>query len=152
SRHEFDPRESADFSDFFSELFGRMGRGSAGGARFEARGEDHVAKVVLDVEDAYAGATRQLSLRSPRIDDKGRVTLEARTLEVKIPKGVHEGQMIRLAGQGSPGLGGQPAGDLLLEVHFKPHPRYRVAGRDLHVTLPLAPWEAALGAVVPVEI
>ncbi|QJR12081.1 Curved DNA-binding protein [Usitatibacter rugosus] len=150
SRHEFDPRESADFSEFFSDLFGRMG-GRARGPSFEARGEDHVAKVMLDITDAYTGAERQISLRSPRVDDQGHATLETRTLDVKIPKGVHEGQMIRLAGQGSPGMGGQPAGDLLLEVHFNPHPRYRVAGRDLHVTLPLAPWEAAMGAVVPVE-
>ena len=152
SRHEFDPQEAAGFSDFFSELFGRMnGARSAGGARFEARGEDHVAKVMLEVEDAFRGATRGLTLRSPRLDGDGRVHLENRTLEVKIPVGMREGSLIRLAGQGAPGLGGGPAGDLLLEVHFRPHSRYRVEGADLHVTLPLAPWEAALGAVVPVE-
>jgi curved DNA-binding protein len=152
SRHEFDPQEAAGFSDFFSELFGRMnGARSAGGARFEARGEDHVAKVMLEVEDAFRGATRSLTLRSPRLDGDGRVHLENRTLEVKIPVGMREGSLIRLAGQGAPGLGGGAAGDLLLEVHFRPHPRYRVDGADLHVTLPLAPWEAALGAVVPVE-
>ena len=151
SRHGFSPDESAGFSDFFSELFGRMGS-AGGGARPQGRGEDHVAKVLLDVEDAFTGATRQLSLRSPRVDAQGRVQLEARTLEVKIPKGVHAGQMIRLAGQGSPAMGGGAAGDLLLEVQFHPHPRYRVAGRDVHVTLPLAPWEAALGAVIPVVI
>ena len=78
--------------------------------------------------------------------------LETRTLNVKIPEGVREGQMIRLAGQGAPGCGGAPAGDLLLEVHFKPHPRLRADGRDLHLTLPVAPWEAALGAVVHVDL
>ena len=145
--------EAADFSEFFSQLFGRRG---GAGARFEpggfrARGQDHHAKVLLDIEDAFEGATRQIGLRVPKVDDQGRVRLETRTLNVKIPTGVHAGQMIRLAGQGSPGMGGGVPGDLLLEVQFKPHPRWRVDGRDLHVTLPIAPWEAALGAVVPVE-
>ncbi|HSG77074.1 MAG TPA: DnaJ C-terminal domain-containing protein [Burkholderiales bacterium] len=125
-----------DFSDFFSELFGRMGA--------RAHGQDHFAKVLLDVEDAFHGAERQIQLRVPQVDARGRVALETRTLNVKIPKGVRAGQLIRLAGQGA-------GGDLLLEVHFKPHPRYRVEGRDLHVDLPVAPWEAALGAVVRVE-
>jgi curved DNA-binding protein len=148
--------EAADFSDFFSELFGRMGgRGDAfhaRGGRFRAGGEDHHAKVVLDIEDAFHGATRQLSLRVPQADAQGRVQLVGRTLNVRIPKGVREGQVIRLAGQGAPGLGGGPAGDLLLEVHFRPHSRLRVEGRDLHLILPVAPWEAALGAVVAVDL
>ncbi len=137
--------EAADFSDFFAELFG--GR-RAGSARFHARGEDHHAKIALDLEDAYRGGTRMITLRVPRIDDHGRVTLAEHNLEVKIPKGVHEGQVIRLAGQGSPGIGGGTAGDLYLEVHFSPHARYRVEGRDVYATLPVAPWEAALGAAV----
>jgi len=155
----FPGAEGADFSDFFAELFGRMGGGrprtgpSAGReARFEARGEDHHAKIVLDLEDAWRGATRQISLRVPKLDAQGRVALDTRTLDVTIPKGVREGQLIRLAGQGSAGLGGAPAGDLYLEVHFRPHPRYRVDGRDLIVDLPVAPWEAALGAVIPVPL
>jgi curved DNA-binding protein len=150
--------EAAEFSDFFAELFGRMGAGrrEAGfgrrEGRFEARGEDHHAKIVLDIEDAWRGATRQLSLRVPRLDASGRVVLDTRTLDVRIPQGVREGQLIRLAGQGSPGLGGGPPGDLLLEVHFRPHSRYQVHGRDLLVDLPVAPWEAALGAVIPVPL
>ena len=78
--------------------------------------------------------------------------LKTRTLDVQIPKGVREGQLIRLAGQGTPGIGGGPPGDLFLEVHFEPHPRYAVHGRDLAMELPVAPWEAALGAVVPVTL
>ena len=151
---QFSGAEARDFSDFFSQIFGRMGgarAGRAAGGDFQARGQDHHAKVLLDVEDAFNGATRQLSLRVPREDEQGRVHLETRTLDVKIPKGVHAGQMIRLGGQGGPGFGGGPAGDLLLEVQFNPSERYRVDGRDLHVTLPIAPWEAALGAVVPVQ-
>lgn len=150
----FSGAETADFSDFFSELFSsRMGRGAARDhAHFRSRGEDHHAKVMLDLEDAYRGATRTLTLRTPQTDVRGRVTLVERSLDVRIPAGVHEGQLIRLAGQGSPGIGGGQAGDLYLEVHFKPHLRYRVEGRDVYATLPIAPWEAALGARVKARV
>jgi curved DNA-binding protein len=152
----FSPHEAADYSDFFAELFGRMGGAHAGArsphAGFRAQGEDHHAKVLLDLEDAFSGATRQIALRMPQMDSQGRVQLATRTLNVKIPKGVRAGQVIRLAGQGAPGMGGAPAGDLLLEVQFKPHPRFRADGRDLHLTLPVAPWEAALGAIVAVDL
>ncbi len=151
----FDDAAAADFSDFFAELFGRMGgrqRGAPFGREFRARGEDHHAKVVLDLEDAWRGARRTISLRVPKLDANGRVTVETRTLEVQIPRGVREGQLIRLAGQGAPGAGGAPPGDLFLEVHFAPHPRWRVEGRDLVGDLPVAPWEAALGAVIPVQL
>ena len=162
--------EAADFSDFFAELFGRRA-GAAGpdfhargqdptrkhyerqaAPDFHARGQDQHAEVLLDLEDAFDGTTRQISLRVPKLDDKGRLALDTRTLNVKIPKGVREGQIIRLAGQGSAGYGEGPAGDLLLEIHFKPHARFRVDGRDMYLTLPVAPWEAALGAVVPVDL
>ena len=142
----FSGAEAADFSDFFSELFGRMGGRAAG-----AHGGDHHARILLDLEDSFTGATRQVSLRVPKVDANGRVALETRTLNVRIPKGIREGQIIRLAGQGAGGMGDGKPGDLLLEVSFRAHARYRADGRDLHVTLPVAPWEAALGAVVPVE-
>ena len=152
----FAPHETADFSDFFAELFGRMGAGHAGSSTrrpgFRAQGEDHHAKILLDLEDAFQGATRQIALRVPTVDEHGRVSLATRTLNVKIPQGIRAGQIIRLVGQGAPGAGGAPAGDLLLEIHFKPHPRLRAEGRDLRLALPLAPWEAALGAVVTVAI
>ena len=141
----------ADFSDFFAELFGRMGGARhARGPRH--RGEDHYARILLDIEDAWQGAARQISLRVPKLDGEGRVVLDTRTLQVQIPKGVREGQLIRLASQGAPGLQGEPPGDLLLEVHLKPHPRFRAVGRDLHLSLPIAPWEAALGGIIPVEL
>ena len=146
--------EAADFSDFFAELFGRMGprgRGSAGGAGMRMQGEDHHAKVLIDLEDVFRGASRQITLRVPKVDAQGRLSIEERTLNVQIPKGLHEGQILRLAGQGAPGLGQGPAGDLLLEVHFRPHPRFKVDGRDVYITLPVAPWEAALGAVIPID-
>lgn len=157
SGHGFSPHEAADFSEFFEQLFGRVGRGErdgfdAHGGNLRAQGEDHHAKVLLDLDDTFAGATRRITLRAPQLDAQGRLTLKTRTLNVKIPKGVREGQVIRLARQGAPGLGGGPAGDLLLEVHFKPHPRFRVDGRDLHMTLPVAPWEATLSAVVAVDL
>jgi curved DNA-binding protein len=117
---------------------------------FHARGEDHHASIVIDLRDAFAGATRQISLRMPEIDDTGHVTLKNRTLNVEIPKGVMEGQQIRLKGQGSPGMGRLPAGDLYLEIRFKPDSFYRAVGRDLYYDLPVAPWEAALGASVRV--
>ena len=142
------------FSDFFSALFGRMGAARAGASRRRAhaapgRGEDLHAKVVLDLEEAWRGGTRMLTLQVPELDAQGRVALRNRTLEVKIPAGVRPGQLIRLAGQGGPG---QPAGDLYLEVVIRPHPRYRLDGKTLIADLPLAPWEAALGAVVPVTL
>ena len=144
--------DGADFSDFFAELFGRMGRGARHGGAPNARGEDHHAKVLLDLIDAYSGASRRLSLRMPRVDEQGHVVLETRTLNVRIPKGVRPGQMIRLAGQGSAGFGGGAAGDLLLEVQFQPDARFRVDGRDVFMTLPVAPWESALGAQIEVTL
>jgi curved DNA-binding protein len=156
-RHEFSEAEAAEFSDFFSELFGgRMGRAGRGhgtrGARFTQRGEDHHAKIMLDIEDAYRGGMRAITLRAPQVDANGQVTLAERTLDVRIPRGVHEGQLIRLSGQGSPGVGGGEPGDLYLEVEFKPHRRYRAEGRDVYASLPVAPWEAALGARVEAPV
>lgn len=148
----FNARETADFSDFFAEMFGRTGGRAHGRAGGRARGQDHHAKVLLDLEDSFTGAVREITLRAPRLDAQGRSSLATRTLSVRIPKGVRDGQLIRLAGQGDPGRGGAPAGDLLLEVHFRPHPRFRVDGRDLHTDLPVTPWEAALGAVIPIEL
>lgn len=152
----FSPEEAAGFSDFFAELFGRMGGAHGPGrdrhAGFHMQGEDHHAKVLLDIEDALQGGTRQISLQAPQVDAQGRVRLATRTLNVRIPKGVRAGQVIRLAGQGAAGTGGAPAGDLLLEVQFRPHPRLRADGRDLHLALPVAPWEAALGAIVPLDL
>ena len=138
-------------SDFFESLFGQ-GFGSAQADRrqtgFHARGEDHHAKVLIDLEEAYRGATRDITLRSPQLDSGGHVTTKQRTLNVKIPKGVKQGQRIRLTGQGSPGLGKGQAGDLYLEIEFKPHKLFKIEGRDLFLDLPISPWEAALGATV----
>jgi curved DNA-binding protein len=156
SSQGFRAGDAADFSDFFATLFGRVRGGEAGGfsqrRQTDMRGGDHQAKVMLDLEDSFSGASRQISLRLPRRDPQGGVMLENRVLNVKIPKGVCEGQVIRLAGQGAPGYGQSAAGDLLLEVHFNPHSRFRVEGRHLHLNLPVTPWEAALGASVEVNL
>jgi curved DNA-binding protein len=153
----FSDADFGEFSDFFAELFGRRSAGarrssSGRGGRHPFRGEDHHAKILLDLEETYRGGTKQLTLRAPHLDEHGHVVLKTRTLEVKIPQGVREGQIIRLAGQGGPGINGGPNGDLLLEVAFRPHPEYRVEGRDLFRKLPIAPWEAALGASVLVTL
>ncbi len=139
-----------DHSDFFEALFGRHARARAQRGPLRAPGGDHHAKVLIDLEDAFQGARRTVTLRMPVADAQGNVSLQERQLDVSIPKGVREGQHLRLAGQGSPGQGGGPAGDLYLEVAFRPHLRFRVDGRDVYLDLPVAPWEAALGAAVTV--
>jgi curved DNA-binding protein len=105
---------------------------------------------MVDLEAALEGGTRTLTLRVPETDADGRPRLRDRTLNVKIPRGIQAGQHIRLAGQGQALPGESKAGDLFLEVEFAPHALYRPEGRDLHLELPVSPWEAALGATVPV--
>jgi curved DNA-binding protein len=134
-------------SDFFEALFGRHA-GAGQRTHRQPRGQDHHAKVQIDLADAYHGARRSISLRMPVLDAHGHVTTQERTLDVSIPKGVRAGQHLRLAGQGAPGLGEGAAGDLYLEIAFTPDPQFRVDGRDVFVNLPLTPWEAALGASV----
>lgn len=146
--------DGAAHSEFFEELFGRAARARhASGARASAgpvRGEDSHARIELDLPDAYHGATRTIHLRSARLDASGRLVPEERALEVKIPKGVKPGQLIRLASQGGPGLHGGAAGDLFLEVQLRPSPRWKVDGRDVTQKLRVTPWEAALGGGVHV--
>jgi curved DNA-binding protein len=126
--------------DIFDDLFGgRTGRAGRGGFEgFSFRGGDQEAELELTLEEAAAGGRRRLSLG------------DAREFEVEIPPGARDGQRIRLSGQGSPGAGGGESGDLFLRVRLKPHPRFRVQGRDLYIDLAVSPWEAALGADVSV--
>ncbi|WP_286009640.1 DnaJ C-terminal domain-containing protein [Salinicola avicenniae] len=165
--------DAAAFSDFFESLFGQRrgfrqdgfeargfdasgfrgaGAGRRQGQRRAMRGDDHHARVSITLEDAYRGATRTLTLHSANWDASGHLAPHERTLKVRIPKGVRQGQRIRLTGQGGPGFGGGPAGDLFLEIDFEAHERYRVEGRDVTLSLPVAPWEAALGATVSVPL
>jgi curved DNA-binding protein len=146
----------ADYSDFFESLFGRARAGASryGGEGFDhGRGEDHHAKVMLDLEAALNGGSRSFTLRVPELDADGRLAMRERVLNVQIPKGILPGQTIRLAGQGSrpheaAGQTAAAAGDLYIEVEFQQHPLYRIDRRDLYLDLPVAPWEAALGASV----
>ncbi|NDP62359.1 DnaJ C-terminal domain-containing protein [Polaromonas sp.] len=158
---DFQGGGDGDYSDFFESLFrqgfasgGSAGhasnRAGAGGqrARYSAAGEDRHAKILIDLEDAYSGATRTISLRVPEMDDQGHVVPREHQISFSVPKGIRAGQHIRLAGQGAPGVGGGGAGDLYLDVEFNPHLLYRVEQRDVYLDLPVAPWEAALGANV----
>jgi curved DNA-binding protein len=149
--------EAEGFSDFFSTLFGAGGPfagaagmqgGMHGGAQRRTAVRDHHARIDIDLKEAYEGATRTFEFKRPESGVSGTVELHPHKVRVTIPAGVLEGQMLRLAGQGE--SGGGRAGDLYLEVHIKPHPLFQVDGRDVTLTLPLAPWEAALGASVKV--
>ncbi|MGN2252176.1 DnaJ C-terminal domain-containing protein [Frateuria sp. GZRe12] len=137
---EFGGAGDGDFSDFFESLFGRAGGGARGQSR-PRRGRDVQAQVQIDLQTAFDGGRTRLALQ-----DGG----SERVLEVKIPAGILPGQVIRLTGQGQPGAAGGPNGDLMLEVMLREDPRFKLDGRNVSHVLPLAPWEAALGATVPV--
>ncbi len=131
-----------DFSDFFESLFGR---GAAPGQRGQPRprrGQDVQAHVQIDLQTAFDGGRTRLAMRDPAGGE--------RVLEVKIPAGINPGQVIRLSGQGQGGMAGGPNGDLLLEVGIHDDARFRLDGRNVVHVLPITPWEAALGATVPV--
>ncbi len=145
----FTDADAAGFSDFFETLFGRdFARDGQARSGFQARGEDTHARVLIDLEDAYHGATRTLTLKHTELGADGRPQLRERVLNVRIPRGVSQRQHIRLAGQGGAGIGKGEPGDLYLEVEFRSHPFYHVEGKDVFLDLPVAPWEAALGATV----
>ncbi len=138
------------FSDFFESLFGRNQFRSSTyrTTHYQIKGEDQHAKIELDIADAFHGAKKTLSLSRSVIDKTGHIRTVPHTLHVVIPKGITEGQHIRLEGQGLPGFNNGPAGDLFLEIVFRKHPFFRAIKRDIHVTLPVTPWEVSLGASV----
>lgn len=146
SGFEFSGRGESGHSDFFESLFGRH---AAESARTRP-GDDHHAKIMIALQDAFLGAHRTVSLRVPRLDAQGQLRMQDRQLEVNIPKGIRAGQHLRLSGQGSPGVNGSPAGDLYLEIGFAPHPRFRLEEADVYLDVPVAPWEAALGAGITI--
>lgn len=145
----FTGADAAGFSDFFESLFGGdiFGRGFER-TSFHARGQDTFAKIAINLEDAYQGASRNINLRNTIVDNEGRPQVNSRTLNVRIPKGIHQGQHIRLAGQGGAGSGQGKAGDLYLQIEFNPHRLFRVDGKNVLLDLPVAPWELALGSTV----
>ena len=141
-----------DHSAFFDALFRSMRRGQSSEQRsheaFDMHGQDQHAKIQIEIEDSYNGATRTLQLRVQTQGSDGRPQMTDRTIEFVIPKGIRAGQHIRLAAQGGPGIGKGSPGDLYLDVEMLPHPLYRTDGYDVLMDLPIAPWEAALGAEV----
>lgn len=157
SNQGFTEEDAAGFSDFFESLFGGggFGRGRAsagfgGGRSFRTRGEDLQHALEITLEEAYAGGTRTLQLRMPEINSRGQMVEALKTLNVKIPAGIIEGQQIRLKGQGGPGQGGGPNGDLYLKIHILPNRLFHLEGHDVTLKLPITPWEAALGATINV--
>jgi curved DNA-binding protein len=135
-------------SDFFEQLFGGLGRRR--GATFRSRGFDTAGQVDITLEEAFRGTERRLSLQRIAVDDRGHGRPTTQEINVRIPAGVVDGQRIRAASQGQPGVGGGPAGDLFLEIRLQPHRWFRVEGRDVRLDLPVTPWEAALGETVRV--
>jgi curved DNA-binding protein len=146
-----------EHSDFFDQLFGGLGglrggagRGRAGRGAFRSRGFDTSTQVEISLEEAFHGTTRTLSLQRVERDKDGKPQPRAQQLQVKIPAGVIEGQQIRVAAQGEPGIGGEAPGDLFLQLKIAPHRWFRLEGRDVWLELPVTPWEAALGETVRV--
>jgi curved DNA-binding protein len=135
-------------SDFFEELFGGLGGGRR--TSFRSRGFDTAGQVEITLEEAYRGTERRLSLERVAVDERGRAQPATQQINVRVPAGVVDGQRIRVASQGQPGVGGGPAGDLFLEVRLLPHRWFRAEGRDIWLDLPITPWEAALGETVRV--
>lgn len=157
-------REDAAFDDIdLSDLFASFGRGHAGqggaagrhggqagrgGARFAFPGEDYEVSALVTVEQVYHGGEIELNLEFPEVDEHGLPRRVPRTFRINVPKGATDGQRLRLPGKGGAGMNGGAPGDLYVRLAIAPHPLYRVVGRDIHMDLPLAPWEAALGASV----
>ncbi|WP_151980466.1 DnaJ C-terminal domain-containing protein [Acinetobacter guerrae] len=146
-------------SDFqgFEDLFGRFGSGFGGGdyqyqrQKRSQRGEDQHASIEVDVEIAYHGSTQQITLQIPTVNAYGEPEVQRKTLQVKIPKGMKEGQQIRLTGQGQSGINGGENGDLYIEIQYKDTDRIRVEGADVYATVDVTPWEAALGQNIQVN-
>jgi curved DNA-binding protein len=143
--NSFDFGDGSEHSDFIESLFGRRSA--------DMRGQDQHAKVEIALEEAYSGVERSITLRLPTLDAKtGRVVMQERVLNVRIPRGIHAGQHLRLTGQGAPGTGKGAAGDLYLEIAFHVHAQFRAEARDVFMDLPLAPWEAVLGCTQHVDL
>jgi curved DNA-binding protein len=150
------------FSDFFSSIFGGMEGspfaepGTRGNGRTRQpralRGESHEVELTISLADAYHGTTRRISLDLVSTDPDGEESRTTKNYDVKIPPGTTEGSVIRLAGQGAQGSSGGASGDLLIKIHIAPDPKFELSGHDLRTTVPIAPWEAALGAKVSVPL
>ncbi|WP_338526405.1 DnaJ C-terminal domain-containing protein [Pseudomonas batumici] len=146
--------DTGDFSDFFSSIFGSRGAGFGGGQAGRSagrRGQDVELELPIFLEESLSNESKKVSFHIPQHNAAGKhVSNTSKSLNVKIPAGVTDGERIRLKGQGAPGIGGGANGDLYLTIRFAPHPKFEVEGENLIITLPLAPWELALGAEVAV--
>ena len=147
---------ATDYSSVFEDLFGgsrsQQGRHyeTRQGEGFQAKGENVRAKIMIDLEDSLSGAEKSITLATPEINSQGQIINKQRTLNLKIPKGIKEGQSIRLSKQGNPGFGGGEAGDLLIEIAFNPHRLYNIQDKNISLNVPVAPWEATLGASIKI--
>ncbi len=152
----FSEEDMGGFSDFFTNLFGgahgqRQGFGREHFGGFKQRGSDQHAKLTISLEDAFHGATKSIQIQVPEMDAASRkIQHRMHTIKVTIPAGTLPGHQLRLAQQGNPGVGGGPAGDLYLEINIQPHSYFTLKGRDVYLTLPVTPWEAALGASITI--
>jgi curved DNA-binding protein len=146
----FSESDLGGFSDFFTNLFGggQFGFEREGSEGFQQRGSDQQAKINISLEEAFRGTHKTIQLQVPEIDASGKAKYSLRTIKVNIPTGALPGQQLRLANQGNPGIGGGPAGDLYLKIDVQPNSLFSLDGRDVFLTLPITPWEAALGAEI----
>lgn len=151
-----------DFSGF-EDLFGRFGGGFGGGQQYQDfaqrgshqqrsyKGEDQHASIDVPVQVAYEGTTQSITLQIPTYNAYGEPEVQRKTLQVKIPKGMKEGQQIRLAKQGQAGINGGENGDLYIEIQYQDTDRIRVEGADVYYTVDVSPWEAALGQSIEID-
>lgn len=142
----------ADFAEFLNQMFGH-GRQRRGGFGFDTdlnQGQDIHTRLDISLEDSYQGAEKMLQLHIPTLDANGQVSSKSKTVKVNIPKGITEGQQIRLKGQGHQAPNGK-SGDLYIEIHIQPNPHFHVEGKDILVDVPITPWEAALGSKIEIQ-
>lgn len=137
-----------DYSEFFESMFGGSARGRSGRRSRKQKGEDVNASITVPINDAFEGSTRRINFQLQSVSPDGQVVTKPVNLNVKIPKGIKNGQKIRLAGQGSPGHNGGEKGDMYIKIEFEKHPFFTAEGHDVYIDLPVAPWEAALGSSV----
>lgn len=153
STHHF---QQGDFSDFFESLFGNLRGGTGPGKAqrrqaFQQQGQDQRSQINITLEEAFEGGERLVQLQEPIQDlHTGRTTYRNKSLKIKIPAGMPQGQTMRLSGQGSPGMGDAPNGDLYLKINIEPHKTYTLSGKDILLNLPITPWEAALGKKIAI--
>lgn len=146
---DFSPGDAQQFSDFFASFFGR-GNAAHQHRAPRRRGEDIHARLGITLEEAAHGGEKQVQFNVAEADESGRVRRRNKVLNIKIPPAMGPGQFMRLRGQGAPGIGGGEPGDLFVEIELEAHPHFTVVGQDILITVPITPWEAALGATVTV--